>query len=198
MKDIVFASNNAHKVYEAGVILGPEFNIITPRQLGYVGDIPETHDTIAANSRQKAETIWDLFGKMCFADDTGLEVDCLHGAPGVYSARYAGSDKDPAANRRKLLKELESVPFEERTARFRCVITLFEDGKCLQYEGICEGHIAMRESEGVQGFGFDSIFIPKGMNVTFAEIPIDVKNTLSHRGKAMEMLKAHLHSEYLF
>lgn len=189
---LIFATNNAHKREEAQAILGPSFQVVTPASLGFPGDLAETHDTLRGNSIQKACAVWNLFQADCFADDTGLEVDALDGAPGVYSARYAGSDKDPAANRRRLLKELEGRPFAERTARFRCVVSLIQDGVLHVFEGTCEGHIALQESEGVQGFGYDSIFVPIGLDVTLAEISIEEKNRLSHRGKAMRMLQCHL------
>lgn len=190
--EIIFATNNPHKVIEAEGILGPSFKIVTPSSLGHEGDIPETHPTIRENSIQKARFVWDMFHKPCFADDTGLEVDALNGAPGVYSARYAGEGKNPADNRRKLLKELEGLPFEKRTAHFLCVVTLIEDGVISTFEGTCKGHIALAESKGVQGFGYDSIFIPEGLDKTMAEISIEEKSALSHRGEAMGKLKCHL------
>ena len=193
---LIFATNNAHKREEAQAILGPSFQVVTPASLGFPGDLAETHDTLRGNSIQKACAVWNLFQADCFADDTGLEVDALDGAPGVYSARYAGSDKDPAANRRRLLKELEGRPFAERTARFRCVVSLIQDGVLHVFEGTCEGHIALQESEGVQGFGYDSIFVPIGLDVTLAEISIEEKNALSHRGKAMRMLQCHLQKRH--
>jgi len=189
---LIFATNNAHKREEAQAILGPSFQVVTPALLGFPGDLAETHDTLRGNSIQKACAVWNLFQADCFADDTGLEVDALDGAPGVYSARYAGSDKDPAANRRRLLKELKGRPFAERTARFRCVVSLIQDGVLHVFEGTCEGHIALQESEGVQGFGYDSIFVPDGLDRTIAEISIEEKNQLSHRGKAMRLLQCHL------
>ena len=189
---LIFATNNAHKREEAQAILGPSYQVVTPASLGFPGDLAETHDTLRGNSIQKACAVWNLFQADCFADDTGLEVDALDGAPGVYSARYAGSDKDPAANRRRLLKELEGRPFAERTARFRCVVSLIQDGVLHVFEGTCEGHIALQESEGVQGFGYDSIFVPDGLDRTIAEISIEEKNQLSHRGKAMRLLQCHL------
>ena len=190
--DIIFATNNPHKQEEAQVILGSSFHVLTPASLGYPGDLPETCDTLRGNSVQKACAVWNLFQTDCFADDTGLEIDALNGAPGVHTARYAGDDKDPAANRRKVLAELEGLPFEKRTARFRCVVSLIEDGVLSVFEGTCEGHIALRESDGVQGFGYDSIFVPIGLDVTLAEISIEEKNALSHRGEAMRMLQCHL------
>ncbi|MBR5100809.1 MAG: RdgB/HAM1 family non-canonical purine NTP pyrophosphatase [Bacteroidales bacterium] len=190
--DILFASNNPHKLEEAQAILGPSFRVFSPASFGYPGDLPETCDTLRGNSIQKACAVWNLFQADCFADDTGLEIDALGGAPGVHTARYAGEDKDPAANRRRVLQELEGLPFEQRTARFRCIVALIENGELTVFEGTCEGHIALQESEGVQGFGYDSIFVPIGLDVTLAEISIEEKNALSHRGKAMRLLQCHL------
>lgn len=190
--DILFASNNSHKLEEAQAILGPSFHVVSPASKGLPGDLPETHDTLRGNSVEKACTVWNFFQQDCFADDTGLEIDALGGAPGVHTARYAGEDKDPAANRRLVLRELEGLPFEARSARFRCVVSLVEAGELTVFEGTCEGHIALAESEGVRGFGYDSIFVPEGLDVTLAEISIEEKNALSHRGKAMRQLQCHL------
>lgn len=193
---LIFATNNQHKADEAKALLCGQFDIITPSFLGYEGDIPETHDTIVGNSVQKAQFIWDRFGKECFADDTGLEVDALGGAPGVYSARYAGDQKSPADNRARLLKELQGVPYEKRTARFRCVVTLIENGAVKSFEGVCEGRIALEESKGIHGFGYDVLFIPEGYSVTMAELTTEQKNAISHRGKAMRQLLCHLQSNH--
>ena len=190
--DILCATNNPQKQEEAQAILGPSFRVLTPASQGLPGNLPETCETLRGNSIQKASTVWNCFQQDCFADDTGLEIDALGGAPGVHTARYAGEDKDPAANRRRVLKELAGLPFEKRTARFRCVVALIEKGELSVFEGTCEGHIALQESEGVQGFGYDSIFVPIGLDVTLAEISIEEKNRLSHRGKAMRMLQCHL------
>lgn len=192
MMDILFATNNLHKQEEAQAILGFGFRVLTPASKGLAGDLPETCDTLRGNSIQKACAVWNCFQQDCFADDTGLEIDALDGAPGVHTARFAGDDKDPAANRRKVLALLAGLPFEKRTARFRCVVSLIQDGALHVFEGTCEGHIALQESEGVQGFGYDSIFVPIGLDVTLAEISIEEKNALSHRGKAMRMLRCHL------
>ena len=192
MMDILFATNNLHKQEEAQAILGFGFRVLTPASKGLAGDLPETCDTLRGNSIQKACAVWNCFQQDCFADDTGLEIDALGGAPGVHTARFAGDDKDPAANRRKVLDLLAGLPFEKRTARFRCVVSLIQDGELHVFEGTCEGHIALQESEGVQGFGYDSIFVPIGLDVTLAEISIEEKNALSHRGKAMRMLRCHL------
>ncbi len=192
---IIFATANRNKVIEIARILGSETSIITPAELGFTDDIPETHETIPENAVQKAQFIWDKFHRNCFADDTGLEVDCLHGAPGVYSARYAGVPKDPVKNVIKLLAELKGVPFEERTARFRCVIALIEEGKISTFEGVCEGNISL-EPMGSLGFGYDPVFIPKGMETTMAMLSLEEKNRISHRGKAVEKLVCHLREKH--
>ena len=188
---IVFATANRNKVIEIAGKLGDGYHIVTPAELGWEEDIPETHETIPENAVEKAQFIWDKFHKSCFADDTGLEVDYLHGAPGVYSARYAGEPKNPAQNVVKLLKELEGVPFEQRTARFRCVIALIEDGRLHTFEGICEGHISL-EPMGQLGFGYDPVFIPEGKDVTMAMMSLEDKNAISHRGRTVEKLIAYL------
>ena len=193
---LVFATGNPGKLREAAEILGGAFELVTPAEVGITEDIPENGNTLRANSQQKADYIYAQTGMDCFADDTGLEIDALGGAPGVHTARYAGEDKDPAANRRRVLAELAGLPFEKRTARFRCVVSLIEDGALTVFEGTCEGHIALQESEGVQGFGYDSIFVPIGLDVTLAEISIEEKNALSHRGKAMRMLQCHLQQRH--
>ena len=190
-KTLVFATANRNKLIEAAGVLGEGFTIVLPADLGYTNDVPETHFTIRENAIEKAQFIWDMFGRNCFADDTGLEVDALDGAPGVFSARYAGEPKNPSMNVRKLLRELEGIPFAERTARFRCVIALIEDGELTVFEGTCEGHIAL-EPHGQLGFGYDPVFIPEGMEKTMAMLTLDEKNAISHRGKALDMLSAHL------
>ncbi len=191
MKDIVFASANRNKLAEVRKILGPQFNVMLPADLGFTGDIPETHETVRENSEQKARFVWDLFGKPCFSDDTGLEVDTLGGAPGVYSARYAGEPSNPARNIEKLLHELEGVPAGKRTARFRCVVSYIENGALTQFEGICEGHINFAPVEG-GGFGYDPVFVADGYGCTLAELTMEEKNKISHRGRAMDLLKCHL------
>jgi len=193
-RTLVFATANRNKLIEAAGVLGEGFNIVLPAELGYTDDVPETHLTIRENGIEKAQFIWDMFGRDCFADDTGLEVDALDGAPGVFSARYAGEPKNPVMNVRKLLSEMEGIPFEERTARFRCVIALIEKGELRVFEGICEGHIAL-EAQGQLGFGYDPVFIPEGMEKTMAMLTLEEKNAISHRGKAMAMLAAYLRAE---
>lgn len=190
-KTLVFATANRNKLIEAAGVLGERFSIVLPADLGYTNDVPETHFTIRENAIEKAQFIWDMFGRSCFADDTGLEVDALGGAPGVFSARYAGEPKNPVMNVRKLLHEMEGIPFAERTARFRCVIALIEEGELTVFEGICEGHIAL-QPQGELGFGYDPVFIPEGMEKTMAMLTLDEKNAISHRGRALDMLAAHL------
>lgn len=190
--EIVFASANRHKLFEAQKIFGSDFQILLPADLGFTGEIPETHETLAENSAQKAQFVWDRFGKPCFSDDTGLEVDALGGAPGVYSARYAGEPANTVRNIEKLLRELGDTPYAQRTARFRCVVSYIDaQGRLTQFEGRCEGHINFAPVR-LDAFGYDPVFIPDGLDVTLAEIPVEVKNSLSHRGKAMDQLVWHL------
>lgn len=191
MKEIIFASANRHKVAEAQEILGPEYHIILPTDLGFDGDIPETHETIFENSVQKAQFIWDMFHKPCFADDTGLEVDALGGAPGVYSARYAGSPKNMKRNIAKLLGELEGVPEGKRTAHYHTVVTYIEDGKITTFDGWCYGRINFAPV-CEESFGYDPIFIVDGWDKTMADMTIEEKNSVSHRGEAMDQLVAFL------
>ena len=154
-KTLVFATANRNKLIEAAGVLGERFSIVLPADLGYTNDVPETHFTIRENAIEKAQFIWDMFGRSCFADDTGLEVDALDGAPGVFSARYAGEPKNPVMNVRKLLREMEGIPFAERTARFRCVIALIEECAAGGEEGCAagdeEGCAAGGEAGGEEG-----------------------------------------------
>lgn len=191
--NIIFATGNKNKLREAREILGEEFSIGTPEEYGVSEEIPETSDTIKGNAIQKAQYLWERTAQSCFADDTGLEVDCLGGAPGVYSARYAGESKSSDENIKKLLHEMEGVPFEKRTARFRCVIALVIDGKLETFDGVCEGHITFgRKGEG--GFGYDPVFQPEGYSANFSELKPEEKNAISHRGKAMRLLAEYLKS----
>ena len=195
--EIVFATGNQHKVVEAQKALGDSFALIMPKELGLTEDIPEDGDTLEKNAIQKAEYLWNKIGKNCFADDTGLEVDALGGAPGVYTARYAGPDKGSDANMEKLLAELSAVEAREgnisRTARFRTVVALIMNGELKTFEGVMEGEIA-RARSGSEGFGYDPVFIPQGYNCTIAEISLDEKNAISHRGKAMRSLAEYLNT----
>lgn len=188
---IVFATSNRGKLREASEILGEGYELVCPADLGITEDIPETGDTLKANSLQKALYVHEKCGCDCFADDTGLEVDALGGAPGVHSARYASDGHDFEANIDKLLSELARHPGEPRTARFRCVVTLIYKGETIFFEGRVEGKIAT-ERRGTEGFGYDPVFIPDGMGgLTFAEMH-EGKNELSHRGKSLRALAAWL------
>lgn len=190
MTEILFATNNQHKIDEVRAILGPGFRILSLAEAGYTDDLPETQDTIEGNAKQKAQYVFDRFGIPCFADDSGLEVRALGGEPGVRSARYAGSHGDSEANIRLLLKNLEGVA--DRAARFRTVIALAGHGDGIRlFEGIIEGTL-LTERRGGGGFGYDPVFVPHGHTRTFAEMPAEVKNTISHRAMATHKLVAHL------
>ena len=182
---IVFATNNAHKLSEVKAVLGEGFELVTLKEVGIVEDIPETGKTLDENASIKARYVYERTGLDCFADDTGLEVEALNGAPGVRSARYATDGHDFAANNRKLLNELAGV--ENRKARFRTVISLIRSGEEIQVEGIVNGRIATEES-GCEGFGYDPLFVPEGKEVTFAEMTAEEKNSISHRGRAVAEL----------
>lgn len=188
---ILFATNNAHKLAEVQAVLGPAFTLITPRDCGVTEEIPETGDTLEANARQKARYLYDRTGMDCFADDTGLEVEALGGAPGVHSARYATDGHDFAANNRLLLKNLAGAA--NRRARFRTVVCLILGGEEHLFEGIVPGRIAEAE-RGAGGFGYDPLFLPDGCDKTFAEMSAGEKNAVSHRGRAVRRLAAYLHS----
>ena len=189
MTEIIFATNNAHKLSEVQAVLGDNFKLITPRDCGITEDIPETASTLEGNASQKSHYLYDRVGKNCFADDTGLEVEALGGEPGVRSARYATDGHDFAANNRLLLKNLEGVA--NRKARFRTVISLILDGEEHLFEGIVEGHITQSEA-GCGGFGYDPLFVPEGYDCTFAEMSAEEKNAISHRGRAVQKLVAFL------
>ena len=182
---MVVATNNAHKLKEIAAILGQEIELLSLKDIQCFVDIPETADTLEGNARQKAMYIYENYGMDCFADDTGLEVEALGGAPGVFSARYAGEGHDSEANMQKLLKELAGK--ENRKAQFRTVICLIRNGKEHLFEGIVKGEI-IQEKRGGEGFGYDPIFVPEGYDLTFAELGDDVKNTISHRARAVEKL----------
>lgn len=193
---IVFATNNKHKLEEIRSILGNRVEVLSLADINCHDDIPETGTTLEANAMQKAEYIASKYGMSVFADDTGLEVDALNGAPGVYSARYAGGDgHDSEANMTKLLAELGEN--NNRNARFRTVIALIitdDNGQQTtveQFEGIVNGTI-IRERRGGEGFGYDPIFQPEGYNETFAELGNDIKNTISHRARAVAKLAEYL------
>ena len=192
---IVFATNNQHKLSEVRQILGDSIEVLSLNDIGCHEDIPETGTTLEANAQQKAQYIYDHYHIDCFADDTGLEVDALGGAPGVYSARYAAIrcaatssqpiDHDSEANMTRLLNELGEN--NNRKARFRTVIALIQQGELHEFEGIVNGQI-IRERRGGEGFGYDPIFQPDGYDQTFAELGTEVKNQISHRARATKKL----------
>ena len=210
--DLVFATGNAGKLREAAEILGPAYRVLSPADVGLPGfDVEETGTTFRENSLLKARALWQACGLPCFADDSGLEVDALGGAPGIYSARYA-SDHNFASNIDRLLAELGATfqggtplggaaPLERHmapatfpgAARFRCVVTLIlSDGKPRFFDGACEGRIA-RERHGAGGFGYDPVFVPDLYpNLTMAELSEDAKNAISHRGVALRLMAAYL------
>ena len=190
--NIIFATGNKHKLQEAQQILGPTFSLKTLAECGITEDIPETADTLKGNAIQKAMYIWDRLHTNCFADDTGLEIDALNGAPGVYSARYAGEKCSFQDNIEKVLKELEGAP-APRTARFRCVVALIIDGEVTTFDGIVEGEITLEPKDN-GGFGYDPIFKPQGYDKCFSELSAEEKNSISHRGMAMKLLAEHLNS----
>ena len=184
-RKLVFATHNAHKVDEVRAILPASVELVGLAALGCHDEIPETSKTLRDNALQKVQYIHDRFGVDCFADDTGLEVEALDGAPGVYSARYAGEPADFAKNRAKLLAALTGI--SNRRAQFRTVVSLILNDKTYFFEGIVTGRI-IAEERGVGGFGYDSVFVPDGYDKTFAELPAAVKNSISHRARAMEQL----------
>ena len=197
---IVFATNNQHKLQEIREILDDQFEILSLTDIGCHEDIPETGNTLEANAHQKSEYVFDHYHIDCFADDTGLEVDALGGAPGVHSARYAeGTDHNSEANMAKLLRELGDN--DNRKARFRTVISLIqmEGGNPVcsreyQFEGVVEGRID-REKHGSEGFGYDPVFIPDGYDKSFAELGEEIKNQISHRARAVKKLAEWLKTE---
>ena len=190
-KKLVFATNNSHKLQEVSKILGDNLELVNLHDINCQEDIPETADTLEGNALLKARYIKEHYGYDCFADDTGLEVEALNNAPGVYSARYAGPGHDAQANMRKLLCEMEGK--ENRKARFRTVIALILDGKEYLFDGIINGVITA-EKKGESGFGYDPIFMPDGYTQTFAELGDDIKNTISHRALAVHKLAEFLSS----
>lgn len=190
MKTLVFATNNLHKLEEVRDILGGSFRIASLKEIGCTDDIPETADTLEGNALQKARYVKDKFGYDCFADDTGLEVEALGGAPGVFSARYAGPGHDSEANMQKLLKELERKT--NRQAQFRTVVALLLEGREYTFEGIVRGTI-LTERRGTAGFGYDPVFVPEGYAETFAEMGSEEKNRISHRARAVQKLADFLH-----
>ena len=186
---ILFATNNAHKLTEVQAVLGDSYTLVTPRDCGVTEEIPETQPTLEGNALQKARYLYERTGLDCFADDTGLEVEALGGAPGVHSARYATDGHDFAANNRLLLQNLAGE--ENRRARFRTVVALILGGREYLFEGVVEGQIIDRET-GHEGFGYDPLFRPDGYDRTFAQMTTEEKNAVSHRARAVRKLAAFL------
>lgn len=190
---LVFASNNKHKLSEVRQILPEQVEVVSLKDVGFVQEIEETGATLEENSLLKANAVWEWLDKNrllgavdgVFADDTGLEIAALGGAPGVRTARWAGDEACDMNNRQKALRELMGK--EDRSARFRTVVSLIVQGKTQQVEGVVNGRIALQE-EGYGGFGYDPVFVPEGYEKTFASLPTEVKNAISHRGRAMEKL----------
>lgn len=190
MRKLVFATNNAHKLEEIRAILGEKVEILSLKDIHCDTDIPETADTLEGNAALKAEFIYKHYGLDCFADDTGLEVEALGGAPGVYSARYAGGEgHDSEANMKKLLKKLSGET--NRKAQFRTAICLIEGGEKHLFEGVVKGEI-IEEKRGNSGFGYDPVFVPEGFSQTFAELGAEIKNQISHRARAVQCLCEYL------
>jgi XTP/dITP diphosphohydrolase len=185
MKELVFATNNQHKLEEIRAIAGDHIRILSLSDIGYTADIVEDASTIEGNASLKSSFIWKKFGIDCFADDTGLEIEALGGRPGVKSARYAGEDCNPENNIRKVLVELQGI--QDRRARFKTVISLFTGGVEHLFEGTVEG-VILEEKRGKEGFGYDPVFLPDGYTLTFAQMPADEKNMISHRGRAVQKL----------
>lgn len=184
MRTLIFATNNKHKLEEVQALTGNRFKLKTLEEIGCFDDIPETGHTFRANASQKSHYLAANFKVDCFADDSGLEVDALNGAPGVYSARYSGT-RDSEKNLQLVLEKMKGK--EDRKARFRCVISLIINGKEYFFEGTVEGTIA-HEKSGTDGFGYDPIFTPEGYSKTFAEMDPEEKNAISHRGQAVNAL----------
>lgn len=187
--DLVFATHNANKLKEVSLLLPKTIRLISLEDLGCHEEIPETELTLEANAQLKADYITHRYGISCFADDTGLIIDALNGAPGVHSARFAGEEKNSKKNMEKVLFELKNIT--SRTARFKTAIALNLNKKRILFEGVVEGTIT-KEKMGAEGFGYDPIFIPIGYDQTFAQLPIEIKNEISHRGKALQKLIAYL------
>ncbi|HBK88886.1 MAG: RdgB/HAM1 family non-canonical purine NTP pyrophosphatase [Cyclobacteriaceae bacterium] len=185
MKSLCFATNNMHKLEEVRAALGETFRIVTLAEIGCTIDLPETQPTIEGNALQKARYVRDHFHVSCFADDTGLEVDALQGAPGVYSARYAGPQRNSDDNIDLLLRNLDTS--RNRSARFKTVIALVNGGEEHLFEGVLEGNI-LRKRQGNGGFGYDPVFQPIGQTISLAELSMDQKNQISHRGMAVRKL----------
>ncbi|MEL0650987.1 non-canonical purine NTP diphosphatase [Algibacter sp. TI.3.09] len=182
---LVFATNNMNKIKEVQSLIPSEIELLSLKDIGCFEDVPETQNTIEGNAKQKAEYIKTNYNYDCFADDTGLEVNALNGEPGVYSARYAGEQRNAEDNTNKLLTELHNKT--DRSAQFKTVIALHLNGELHTFTGICKGEITT-EKHGEKGFGYDPVFKPNNHNNTFAEMDLSVKNSIGHRGKAVKQL----------
>ncbi len=181
--ELVFATNNQHKIEEIQSLLGNDFVVKGLKDIGCDVDIPETANTFEGNALQKAQFVYEHYKVPCFSDDTGLEIEALNGEPGVYSARYAGEEKNSEKNMQKVLEKLQGVT--NRQAQFRTVIAYVDGKNNYFFEGIVRGTI-LDHKRGDKGFGYDPIFVPEGRTETFAELDMAVKNSMSHRGRAME------------
>jgi XTP/dITP diphosphohydrolase len=193
MYQLVFATNNEHKLRELREILRNEFNLLSLSDIACSEEIPETGNTLEANASEKSRYIWERYSIDCFSDDTGLEIAALNNAPGVRSARYAGEERNAEENVAKVLEELNGVV--NRKACFRCIISLIIKGREFLFEGRVDGEI-LQEKRGSAGFGYDPIFAPDGFQQSFAEMNPDLKNSMSHRGRAVEKLVRFLLEEY--
>lgn len=186
---LVFATNNKHKLHEIQHLLGDSIELLSLSDIGCLEDIPENQPTIEGNAAEKSFYVYNKYGYNCFADDTGLEIEALNGEPGVFSARYAGDEKDPQKNIELVLQKLNKI--KNRKARFKTVISLVIDGREMQFEGIVDGEI-LEERKGETGFGYDPIFKPVESTLSFAEMPLSEKNKISHRGRATQKLIEYL------
>lgn len=186
---LVFATNNQHKLQEISQLLGSSIELLSLNDINCTDEVPENQETLEGNAAEKSFYIFNKFGYNCFADDTGLEIEALNGEPGVYSARYAGEDKNAQNNMDLVLTKLAKI--KNRNARFRTVISLVIDGRETQFEGIVDGHI-LKEKRGTAGFGYDPIFKPDESELCFAEMAMPEKNKISHRGRAVQKLVEYL------
>ena len=186
---IIFATSNQHKLKEIKSVALSGIEIVSLKEIGFEGELPETHETIEENSLEKAEYLSKKFNTACFAEDTGLIVDAINGEPGVYSARYAGENATFDDNVNKVLSKMEGK--ENRSARFKTVITYYSEGNYVQFEGVTEGEI-LNERKGTEGFGYDPIFVPQGSSKAYAEMTLEEKNLFSHRKKSFDLFANHL------
>jgi XTP/dITP diphosphohydrolase len=186
---LVFATNNQHKLQEIQQLLGNSIELLSLNDISVNDDIPENQDTLEGNAAEKSFYIFNKYGFNCFADDTGLEIEALNGEPGVFSARYAGSERSAEKNMNLVLAKLSKI--KNRKARFRTVISLVIEGKEIQFEGAVDG-VILEEKRGTIGFGYDPIFLPDESTHSFAEMQMDEKNKISHRGRAVQKLVEYL------